>query len=135
MSKFGCTCGNVIFDISDNSPFKACLLRNEVENAFWEEIHGEFKALIEAVESGEKAGIANTFGESSPLAKAIGGLERRLYGIHARRTSYVYECTDCGRLWVQKAAGNQFVSYVPEEGGYQAILSATSCDSESLDCE
>lgn len=123
MSKLGCRCGNVIFDITDNSPFKACLLRNEEENAFWEEIHDEFKTLIEAVESGEKAGIANTFGESSPLVKAMGGLEGRLYGIHALRTSDVYECTDCGRLWVQKGAGNQFVSYVPEEGKYQAILS------------
>ncbi|MCX4221419.1 FAD-dependent oxidoreductase [Pseudomonas sp. MCal1] len=75
------------------------------------------------------------FGEFAPWVSATDELASRLSNLHIHRSLDVYECTNCGRLWLQKVAGNQFVSYVPEEGGYHAILSATSGDSESLDCE
>jgi len=47
-------------------PFKASLLRDEVENEFWDEVHRELKPLIEAAESGDKAAIAEAFGEFAP---------------------------------------------------------------------
>ncbi|ABA74030.1 hypothetical protein JKA62_26195 [Pseudomonas sp. B7] len=135
MSKLGCRCGHVIVDQTDSLPYKASLLRDEVEDAFWEEVNQELKPLMTAAESGDKAVIDGAFGEFAPWVNATDELISRLSSLHIHRTLDVYECTNCGRLWVQKGAGNQFVSYVPEEGGYQAILSATSGDSESLDCE
>jgi hypothetical protein len=133
MSKLGCKCGHVIVDQTDSLPYKASLLRDEVENAFWEEVNHELKPLMTAAESGDKAVIAEAFGEFAPWVNATDELESRISSLHIHRTSDVYECTNCGRLWVQKGASNQFVSYVPEEGGYQAILSEASGDSESLD--
>jgi len=133
MSKLGCKCGHVIVDQTDSLPYKASLLRNEVENAFWEEVNHELKPLMTAAESGDKAVIAEAFGGFAPWVNATDELESRISSLYTHQTLDVYECTNCGRLWVQKGAGNQFVSYVPEEDGYQAILSATSGDSGSVD--
>lgn len=33
----------------------------------------------------------------------------------------IYECINCGRLWLQTARGN-FISYLSETGKYEAIL-------------
>ncbi|MCU0070008.1 hypothetical protein N8H71_00310 [Pseudomonas koreensis] len=133
MSKLGCRCGHVIVDQTDSLPYKASLLRNEVENAFWEEVNHELKPLMTAAESGDKAVIAEAFGEFAPWVNATDELESRISSLYTHQTLDVYECTNCGRLWVQNGADNQFVSYVPEEDGYQAILSATSGDSGSVD--
>lgn len=128
MSKLGCRCGHVIVDQTDSLPYKASLLRDEVENAFWEEVNHELKLLMTAAESGDKAVIADAFGKFAPWGNVADELESRISSLYIHRTLDVYECTNCGRLWVQKGTGNQFVSFVPEEGGYQAILSATSGD-------
>lgn len=133
MSKLDCRCGHVIVDQTDSLPYKASLLRDEVENAFWEEVNHELKPLMTAAESGDKAVIDGAFGEFAPWVNATNELESRISSLHIHRTSDVYECTNCGRLWVQKGASNQFVSYVPEEGNYQAILSATSGNSVRLE--
>ncbi|MFL1501934.1 hypothetical protein ACI77J_28915 [Pseudomonas sp. O64] len=133
MSKLRCKCGHVIVDQTDSLPYKASLLRDEAENAFWDEVHQALKPLMEAAESGDQVKIADAFSELSPWVNATEELESRIYSIHAHRMSAVYECSMCGRLWVQKDGSSQFASYVPEEGGYGAILSVASGDSENVD--
>ena len=133
MSKLGCRCGHVIVDQTDSLPYKASLLRDEAENAFWEEVHHALKPLMEAAESGDKAAIADAYGELAPWVNATDELESRISSIHAQRMSTVYECPICGRLWVQKDGSSKFFSYVPDEGGYRGILSVASGDSEHFD--
>lgn len=135
MSKLGCKCGHVIVDQTDSLPYKASLLRDEAENLFWDDVHDELKPLVEAAESGDKAAIAEAFGEFAPWVNATGELEIRISSIHARRMSVVYECQNCGRLWMQKDSSNRFISYAPDEGEYQAILTVASGESEKPDCE
>ncbi|POA31873.1 hypothetical protein C1884_09690 [Pseudomonas sp. GW460-R15] len=133
MSKLGCKCGHVITDQTDSSPYKASLLRDEVENEFWDEVHRELKPLVEAAESGDKAAIAEAFGEFAPWISATDELQGRISSIYIHRMSTAYECQNCGRLWVQKDASDRFVSYVPEEGAYGAILAVASGESENQD--
>ncbi|MBC8997266.1 hypothetical protein IAI51_12070 [Pseudomonas sp. N40(2020)] len=133
MSKLGCKCGHVITDQTDSLPYKASLLRDEVENKFWDEVHRELKPLVEAAESGDKTSIADAFGEFSPIFSAADKLQDRISSLYIQRMSTAYECQNCGRLWVQKNNSERFVSYVPEEGAYGAILAVASGVPENLD--
>lgn len=133
MSKLGCKCGHVITDQTDSLPYKASLLRDEVENEFWDEVHRELKPLVESAESGDKAAIADALGQFSPSFSAADKLQDRISSLYIQRRSTAYECQICGRLWVQKQDSEKFVSYVPEEGKYGAILAAASGESENLD--
>lgn len=133
MSKLGCRCGHVITDQTDSLPYKASLLRDEVENEFWDEVHRELKPLVESAESGDKAAIADALGQFSPSLSAADKLQDRISSLYIQRMSTAYECQNCGRLWVQKQNSEKFVSYVPEEGTYVAILAAASGESENLD--
>ncbi|WP_339471122.1 hypothetical protein [Pseudomonas sp. EL_65y_Pfl1_R83] len=126
MSKLGCKCGHVITDQTDSLPYKASLLRDEVENEFWEEVHGELKSFVAAAESGDKVAIAEKFGELTPLLSATDELQGRISSIYIHRMSTAYECQNCGRLWVQRDASERFVYYVPEKGAYAAILEVAS---------
>lgn len=133
MSKLGCKCGHAITDQTDSLPYKASLLRDEVENEFWDEVHRELKPLVESAESGDKAAIADAFGQFSPLFSAADNLLDRISSLYIQRMSTVYECQNCGRLWVQKQDSEKFFSYVPEEGTYGAMLAVASGEFENLD--
>jgi len=133
MSKLGCRCGHVITDQTDSLPYKASLLRDEVENEFWDEVHRELKPLVESAESGDKAAIADALGQFFTSFSAADELQDRISSLYIQRMSTAYECQKCGRLWVQKQDSEKFVSYVPEEGTYGAILAAASGESENLD--
>ncbi|UWF46849.1 hypothetical protein NYP20_15975 [Pseudomonas sp. N3-W] len=133
MSKLGCKCGHVITDQTDSLPYKASLLRDEVENEFWDEVHRELKPLVESAESGDKAAISDALGQFSPWFSDADNLQDRISSLYIQRMSTVYECQNCGRLWVQKQDSEKFVSYVPEEGTYGAILAAASGEFENLD--
>jgi hypothetical protein len=126
MSKLGCKCGHVITDQTDSLPYKASLLRDEVENEFWDEVHRELKPLVESAESGDKAAISDALGQFSPWFSDADNLQDRISSLYIQRMSTAYECQNCGRLWVQKDNSERFVSYVPEEGAYGAILAVAS---------
>lgn len=130
MSKLGCRCGHVIVDQTDSSPYKASLLRDEAENGFWDEVHRELKPLVEAAESGDKTAVAQAFGEFAHWCSAADELEGRISSHYIHRASTVYECQNCGRLWVQRDASESFVCYVPESEAYGAILSVAAGESE-----
>lgn len=133
MSKLGCKCGHVITDQTDSLPYKASLLRDEVDNEFWDEVHRELKPLVKAAESEDNAVIASAFGELSPWLSAAENLQDRISSLYTHRMSTVYECQNCGRLWVQQHDHGRFFSYVPEEGAYGAILAVAPGESENLD--
>ncbi|WP_336355495.1 hypothetical protein [Pseudomonas granadensis] len=123
----------MITDQTDSLPYKASLLRDEVENEFWDEVHRDLKPLVESAEFGDKAAIADALGQFSPSLSAADKLQDRISSLYIQRMSTAYECQNCGRLWVQKQNSEKFVSYVPEEGTYVAILAAASGESENLD--
>jgi hypothetical protein len=133
MSKIGCKCGHVIVDQNDSLPYKASLLRDQEEDAFWDELRREIAPLVAAAESGDKAAIAKAYGALAPWVSAANALEDRISSIHASRQTTVYECQLCGRLLLEEAVGGRFVFYAPETGGYQGILSQESGETDHCD--
>ena len=133
MSKVGCKCGHVIVDQTDSLPYKASFLRDQEEDAFWDELRREIAPLVAAAESGDKAAIAKAYGALAPWVSAADTLEDRISSIHASRKTTVYECQRCGRLLLEKAIGGRFVSYAPEVGGYQGVLSQESGETDHCD--
>jgi predicted RNA-binding Zn-ribbon protein involved in translation (DUF1610 family) len=89
--KFGCECGATIYEITDNLPYKAWLIRDREWDAFW-------NAVDDAVE------------KSGPTAKekedACMGLRSMLNTLSA------FQCSNCGRLHIVRQG--QIKSFVPE---------------------
>ena len=134
MSKFGCKCGHVIVDQTDLLPYKAGLLRDQVEETFWDGFLGKIKDFLIAAKPKDIAAlIASGGGESAPQTNAADNLVDQLSGVQARELSTVYECEGCGRLWFETYAGAGFISYVPEGGKYHAILSIAPGESGNRD--
>ncbi|KJZ52727.1 hypothetical protein [Pseudomonas marginalis] len=131
MSKFGCICGHVIVDQTDSLPYKAGLLRDQKEETFWDGFLGKIKDFLVAAEPRDIAAlIASADGEPAPQTKAADNLVDQLGSIQVREFSTAYECEGCGRLWLEKYAGADFISYLPEGGEYNAILSIAAGESD-----
>lgn len=132
MSKLGCICGHVIVDQTDDLPYKAGLLRDKTEQAFWDGFLGEIKDFVVAAKPRDiSALVASVGGEPAPGTQAVEDLVDRLGGIQARELSTVYECESCGRLWLEQYAGGGFISYAPEGDKYHAILSIASAEDDN----
>lgn len=62
------------------------------------------------------------------MARRRGGPRREITSgtgcatFYAASSTCVYECQNCGRLWVQRGAENRFVSFAPDSGTYEAVL-------------
>jgi hypothetical protein len=122
MSKLGCTCGHVICDQSDLLPYKGRVLKDQDREAVLEGIASDVALYIKSLLSEDK-------GEWIAQFPWLQGKENGavIWGI---MTQYclkypvdLYECENCGRLWVQKSVNSQeFVSYVPESSEIRAVL-------------
>ena len=87
--KIYCKCGNVLTDSTDDLSYKGSILADQDMNTFWE--------IIDKLEKPHKGHIS-AFSE-------INGMLRR----------NMYQCTECGRLFVEDQANNyKLVRYEPE---------------------
>lgn len=94
--KIACTCGNLIHDTTDALPHKAHLIPDRKWFGFWD-------AVDAAV-------------ETAPATEATAmGLRR------ARMALSVWECSNCGRLWVDREDGEVF-AYSPDNGKPNGVL-------------
>ena len=122
MSKLGCTCGHIIRDQSDSLPYKGHVLKDQDQEAVLEGIASDVALYIKSLLGEDK-------GEWIAQFPWLQGKENGavIWGI---MTQYclkypvdLYECENCGRLWVQKGVKAQgFVSYVPENPEIRAVL-------------
>ena len=69
-------------------------------------------------------GTAEFFSPVYPIEVGDEGIVTDIIGVHERRfTLSVAECERCGRLWVQRTAGeNSYLSFAPDEPGYGGVL-------------
>jgi len=122
MSKLGCTCGHIIRDQSDQLSYKGRVLKDQDQEAVLEGIASDVALFIKSLLGEDK-------GEWIAQFPWLQGKENSavIWGI---MTQYclkypvaLYECENCGRLWVQKGVKSQeFVSYVPESSEIRAVL-------------
>ncbi|NNP71708.1 hypothetical protein A7P53_04395 [Acinetobacter defluvii] len=107
MSKLGCTCGHVIRDNTDDLPHKASFIPDKLDYQILDEIQTRIENYKEKLNLGEKVYDDYLFDLIST--------------VDLKFRKDIYECINCGRLWLQTASGN-FISYLSETGKYEAIL-------------
>jgi hypothetical protein len=122
MSKLGCTCGHTIRDQSDELPYKGRVLKAQDQEATLEGIVSDLTLYIRSL-------LGESQGEWNQQFPWLQGKDHHavLWGIITQYCLQypidLYECENCGRLWVQKGVKSQgFVSYVPEDSAIRAVL-------------
>jgi hypothetical protein len=117
MSKLGCTCGHTIKDNTDEIPYEALCYADEDSPAYFEAIE-TVKDLLLAYEQATREHAllspsdAHKASDGSNLALQI---TRILSNYHVGHLRDLFECENCGRLWLQvNPSENTYVSYLPE---------------------
>ena len=98
--KIYCTCGNLIPDTTDGLRYKGRI----ISDLQWDDL---WVAIDEAIE------VPGT--TARERANTCMQLRQQF------RFNLVWECTDCGKLFVD-GPGKSLVPYLPETGGYRGVL-------------
>ena len=125
MGKLACTCGNVISDVVCPCPTEGWLIGDQDRDRLVLESHEAVKSFLAALIAGRKEDwIRAFFLEGYPTDTADESVLNDVNSrFEVRYQKSVAECDQCGRLFVQARPGeNVYRSYVPDEGGYAAIL-------------
>lgn len=132
MSRLVCTCGHVIRDVTDGLSCKAELLPDQDAGRLWKIIDA-LSEFIEARERGYREQwirerLAPGFRTDRPDGDVVSAVIAAT-PLGPRRT--LYECAECGTLWVQVETGaNRYQGYSPHEGNIKGILSSLAERSE-----
>ncbi|KTC36636.1 MAG: hypothetical protein ACN6QY_16990 [Pseudomonas sp.] len=125
MSKLACRCGHVIVDQTDGLPYKAAVLPDGQEQAFFNAATQLANDLLVAAGAGKVDELLDREYTQGPWRpRPCEYFEDRLSSSYLACTSTAYECSRCGRLWLQKPGLEVFVSFTPDSGHYEAVLRA-----------
>lgn len=124
MSRFVCECGHVIVDQTDFLPYKAMFYSDQDTEACVDELIQDIAKFIEAREQGRQdefleIGFSKNYPKNLNISDIINDI---MIGYEAVFGRTIYECEQCGRIWMQTEPGtNEYVSYFPE-GEVREIL-------------
>jgi hypothetical protein len=125
MAKFMCSCGHIIRDQSDRLPYKAMFIPDEDDEACFDGLANQVVEFIQARERGQQdAFISKYFGEEFPRDEDEFAIVGYLVSYPVAFGRHIYECENCGRVWIQKHAEldhNLYASYLPE-GDIRGVL-------------
>jgi hypothetical protein len=122
VSKFGCTCGHVIVDQTDNLPYKGQVLKDQDHEVFFASTADALVAYLAGVRSGDPTEWHRKWpflrGKTDEhVAWSLMGWFWRKFVVD------VYECEQCGRLWVQEGTeSHRFLPFTREEGSAGRVL-------------
>jgi hypothetical protein len=122
VSKFGCTCGHAIVDQTDYLAYKGQALKDQDHEAFFA---GSADALVEFLAGVRSGDLAEWHGKWPFLCgKTDKHVAWTLMAWFWRQFAVdVYECGQCGRLWVQEGTESQrFVPFLPEDASASRVL-------------
>jgi hypothetical protein len=129
MSKLACRCGHIISDTTDGLPYRADFLPNVHEENFFEGLSGAAQSFVAAIAEDDREswlrrqGFTKAYPRDLPVAEVFSDVVSSLWRKYSRTC---YECTACGRLYVQeRAQSNAFTSFAPESGTYEGVLQST----------
>lgn len=118
MSKLGCTCGYTIRDNTDEIPYKALCYADEDTPVYFNEVIETVGDLLLAYkqEAKERPLLASSDShESSDRRHITRQIVQILSYYHGGHRRDLFECENCGRLWLQvNPRENTYVSYLPE---------------------
>ncbi len=130
MSSLGCRCGHIIRDNTDGLSYKGRVLRDQDDEKFFGKAARELALFMAAVASGRREEwISRHFLSLEPLGPLNLSDEDQIWDfltmLDREFNTDVYECENCGRLWVQGQPGeNQFAPYSPDDGTVHRVLAA-----------
>ena len=130
MSKFMCYCGNIIRDQTDYLPYKGRYFADEDTDALFEGLIPFLARLVEATEKREQAAFRGDYPEELDISNFISD---HIAGYSGKFGRHIYECEQCGRLWLQyDRPGNRYTSYMPETEIRGVLRSQELDDDEKL---
>lgn len=125
MSKLLCECGHVIHDHELGLDYKARLISDQKFEVFFDWITSEIQKYVVAAQEGktEQWMLNNGFTKGYvDLGLDHGNvLHDYLYREFLDQKKDVYECTQCGRLHVERE-NNKFLSYLPKNGLFNGLF-------------
>ncbi len=128
MSTLGCRCGYTIRDDMYNLSYKGRIRRDQDEDFFHETVTRQLVLLMAATSpEGREAWISHNFLPGYPQdADNEGMISDFLWGLEVRLMVILYECENCGRLWLQEEPGSdKYVPYSPEIREPHRLLAST----------
>jgi hypothetical protein len=132
MSKLKCVCGHVIVDQTDHLPYKADLIPDKSYDKFMDSVESDLSGLLKVKNDMEKQEwIKNTFfvppyPTDLKDSEMISDVLSKHYMTHFKT---IYQCEDCGRIFIQKCKTDQFISFKPENDEWRGILDCDETDS------
>jgi hypothetical protein len=123
--KMRCECGKVMSNTTAPCPTEGWLSGDQDRDATLDELCRDIAAYFRASREGRRDEWLNSFflplyPHDVPDESVVCDILLRNQG---RIEHSVWECDECGRLWVQRKPGlNEYRSYRPDVPGYGAVL-------------
>ena len=128
MSKLSGRCGYVIRDTHYDLPYKGHVRRDQDDEYSFDVITRELALLTEAIAGDQREEwISRNFLPGYPRDVSTEGLiSDYLSSFDDRFVLQIFECENCGRLWVQKQPQDDaFFSYSSDSGASNRVLAST----------
>jgi hypothetical protein len=123
LMKFRCECGHVIYDQTDRLPYKASLLPNQSWARFQAPIYKALTEFAQALSNGTRDGwIVRYFGPAYPRDLDDESVISDFMGRYFGRLRAVYQCEQCGAIFIEKVPGAPFVMFRPTDDDWRGIL-------------
>lgn len=122
--KFRCECGHIIRDQTDSLPYKCDILPDDrTWDAFQWPIVLAMVDFAKSTASGDREGwFSRHFGPEYPRDLNDESIVSDLISGHMSKLRSMYQCTECGSLFIQKTLGGEFVMFKPVDEDRQNIL-------------
>ena len=133
MSKLLCLCGHMIVDQSDYLPYKADLISDQDNEIFFQSVVNAIEKFIKSWKQGTLSELyddefVEVYVKEGKVGDYINDVIAAGYAAYSRT---IYECEQCGRIWIQsKDKNEQFFPYWPEEDE-RGILRSIRKDTEN----
>jgi hypothetical protein len=123
MSKFGCKCGHLILDRTDDLPYKGTVLPDKDSFPFYDRCSEQVIGYINALRDGKRDEWSKGYYQGFSDYDVILALIQMEY---VRRKRDIYQCENGGRIHIQEAGSEHFLSFSPDDENWRDILKSTT---------
>lgn len=125
MGKIGCKCGSTIVDQADNLNYKGDIIPDSGHEEIFDRLYDFIDTYVEAVEAGKKEDWMRVNGLTPPYPqdlRASSMINDLFFNFYLDKTKEIFQCENCGRILIQKANSQHYVSFKPETEEWKDML-------------
>jgi hypothetical protein len=130
MSRLGCRCGHIIRDQTNSLPYKGSVLPDVRHDLFFNWVSHETQSYVAAALGGsaDQWLLDKGYTPDYVALKLNHGevLHDHIHTHYLDLKRDIYECEACGRIHMETMSDNNFVSYMPDSGKFNAVLAEGS---------